>query len=194
MYVEKLAARAAVIEEMQRSARECDIFYKICREFSVLPCDANFGRFIELAQEHQTELTYAMAVEGMRNHFFVSTLASMSAADQRMKEIDIIIQLLAKARSTFDLNTERKRLGYLTLAEVRARRQEIECKQELSVLSTDEVRQVVRDGKPSYSQQFPTLPPEMTSSVLKRMPAAQLRDAQKQYGNENINARLRGEA
>jgi hypothetical protein len=182
--------------EFQRQVRVgLDQIYTKHQKFR--PCEANDRFIVEFcsrfvgADVAPTLAIFELALEENPGTKF----AVQHVENQKEAIIDQIIHLLGTGGkyTSFDLQTERKRLSTFSRDALIARREDIKEKQLLNKIPVRELQRQVHNHY-SVQNQRPTLPAEYTSERIKdrSFPVSELKRLIRMYGADIVNDRLFG--
>ncbi len=127
--------------------------------------------------------------------------APVSLADQKGGLIQEILSLLARARDSYSLQVEAKRLQYFDLQALKRRKQEILDAQAAVGKTATEIRNEIRASRPEY-RQYAEIPEEYvppgknrpfawTQALLRKLAPMELRRLIRIYGAETLNETCR---
>lgn len=168
-------------EVAEREAAEAKDFLTFFRGRPELATDANMGLIKSFIGAPATLATIREAVE------FLGDKLGIKRDKQILEEAEhdraTLLETLKKLTGNIP-----QTIKYQTTEEIRANVEEIQRRKELEMKSPEELRQIIKDGKPAPA--LPPIPSEMTRHYLINLPAVELRRAVDKYGRDAVNARL----
>jgi hypothetical protein len=145
---------------------------------------------IQFAFENDSELVRSLALrdENTEREQLIDRIVAMSKGDTQTK---------AHLRADLTKRVAVKIIGEPVVRDLhptqqlRTKAAELETRHDLSKMSPDELRALVKSG---YQQRpsLPLLPSEFTAEVLKKARAQEIRRLVRHYGHQAINARPQG--
>lgn len=192
-FKEEYAARLAEAEKAKTESENAKVWLQFITKYrdQVSGCEANY----QMAKNLVNDANMPFTVENLETLFkdpsFRRSLALTNAKDEREKLISDIDSLYTggtqEARAA-----ELRKLQYSDNDGLRARAQSLREKKELQQKNPQELRTIIKEGRPSVPEK-PPLPDEYTRRHLLKLEPEHLRAIIRQFGLDAVNRRLAGQ-
>jgi hypothetical protein len=171
----------ADVEAAQKEAREANAWLQFLMQHPEIS-NVESNRRVALEYHNGTEMTLSSLLDSFNSPAFQAMLAYVNPQKERADSLKTIQKITGVGETPLTKWTPTETLV--------KKATELEERRELAKKSPDELRQILKDAKPTPVER--DLPVEMTRNYLLKLPPADFRRVIDKYGTPAVNRRLAG--